>query len=47
MLPEHERREPTWRGLVLIFEVARGVDQYTMSLQYLETLKDVGASPAG
>jgi regulator of protease activity HflC (stomatin/prohibitin superfamily) len=29
-----------------IFEVARGVDANTMSLQYLETLKQIGSSPS-
>jgi regulator of protease activity HflC (stomatin/prohibitin superfamily) len=29
-----------------IFEVARGVDDKTMSLQYLETLKSLGAGPS-
>jgi regulator of protease activity HflC (stomatin/prohibitin superfamily) len=29
-----------------IFEVARGVDENTMSLQYLETLKSIGSSPS-
>ncbi len=33
-------------ALSKIFEVARGVDANTMSLQYLETLKQVGASPS-
>jgi regulator of protease activity HflC (stomatin/prohibitin superfamily) len=31
-------------ALEKIYEVAKGVDQNTMSLQYLETLKDMGAS---
>jgi regulator of protease activity HflC (stomatin/prohibitin superfamily) len=29
-----------------IFEVAKGVDPNTMSLQYLEALKQIGASPS-
>jgi regulator of protease activity HflC (stomatin/prohibitin superfamily) len=29
-----------------IFEVARGVDANTMSLQYLEALKQIGSSPS-
>jgi regulator of protease activity HflC (stomatin/prohibitin superfamily) len=29
-----------------IFEVAQGVDANTMSLQYLEALKQIGASPS-
>jgi regulator of protease activity HflC (stomatin/prohibitin superfamily) len=29
-----------------IFEVARGVDEKTLSLQYLETLKSLGSSPS-
>ena len=40
------RAEGFSTALNKIFEVARGVDQNTMSLQYLETLKDVGASPS-
>ncbi len=33
-------------ALSKIFEVARGVDANTMSLQYLETLKQIGSSPS-
>jgi regulator of protease activity HflC (stomatin/prohibitin superfamily) len=33
-------------ALTKIFESARGVDAKTMSLQYLETLKQIGASPS-
>jgi regulator of protease activity HflC (stomatin/prohibitin superfamily) len=33
-------------ALSKIFEIARGVDANTMSLQYLETLKQIGASPS-
>jgi regulator of protease activity HflC (stomatin/prohibitin superfamily) len=33
-------------ALTKIFEAARGVDANTMSLQYLETLKQLGASPS-
>jgi regulator of protease activity HflC (stomatin/prohibitin superfamily) len=33
-------------ALSKIFEVARGVDEKTLSLQYLETLKALGSSPA-
>jgi regulator of protease activity HflC (stomatin/prohibitin superfamily) len=29
-----------------VFQIARGVDSKTMSLQYLETLRSVGGSPA-
>ena len=29
-----------------IFDVARGIDAKTMSLQYFETLKTLGAGPA-
>ena len=29
-----------------IYKVAQGVDAKTMSLQYFETLKDIGASPS-
>ncbi|MFQ5879685.1 MAG: SPFH domain-containing protein [Dehalococcoidia bacterium] len=33
-------------GLQRIFETARGVDNKTMTLQYLDMLKDIGASPS-
>ena len=33
-------------GLEKIAEVGRGLDPNTMRLQYLETLKDVGAAPS-
>jgi regulator of protease activity HflC (stomatin/prohibitin superfamily) len=33
-------------ALSKIFEVARGIDANTMSLQYLEALKQIGASPS-
>jgi regulator of protease activity HflC (stomatin/prohibitin superfamily) len=33
-------------ALSKIFEIARGVDANTMSLQYLEALKQIGASPS-
>jgi regulator of protease activity HflC (stomatin/prohibitin superfamily) len=33
-------------ALEKIFEIARGVDANTMSLQYLEALKQIGASPS-
>jgi regulator of protease activity HflC (stomatin/prohibitin superfamily) len=33
-------------SLSKIFEIAKGVDAKTMSLQYLETLKALGAGPA-
>ncbi|HZD17078.1 MAG TPA: SPFH domain-containing protein [Actinomycetota bacterium] len=33
-------------ALTKIFEAARGVDAKTMSLQYLEALKEIGASPS-
>lgn len=33
-------------GLEKIFEVAKRIDAKTMSLQYLEALKDIGASPS-
>ena len=33
-------------ALARIFEVARGLDSNTMSLQYLETLKQIGSSPS-
>src|SRR5207247_3720594 len=33
-------------ALSKIFEVAQGVDANTMSLQYLETLKQIGSSPS-
>ena len=40
------RAEGFSSALDKIHEVARGVDQNTMSLRYLETLKDVGDSPS-
>ena len=43
---ENPRAEGFSNALNKINEVARGVDQNTMSLQYLETLKDVGESPS-
>jgi regulator of protease activity HflC (stomatin/prohibitin superfamily) len=33
-------------ALSKIFEIARGIDANTMSLQYLEALKQIGASPS-
>ncbi|HEY7281578.1 MAG TPA: hypothetical protein VID47_08295, partial [Actinomycetota bacterium] len=33
-------------ALSKIFDVARGVDANTMSLQYLEALKQIGSSPS-
>src|SRR2546422_909805 len=35
-----------WGVKITTFEVAKGVDAKTMSLQYLEALKSLGASPA-
>jgi len=40
------RAEGFAKALDRIFEVAQTVDQKTMTLQYFETLKDMGASPA-
>jgi regulator of protease activity HflC (stomatin/prohibitin superfamily) len=40
------RAEGFSQALTRIFEAASGVDQKTMSLQYLEALKALGASPA-
>ncbi len=40
------RAEGLAAGLEKIFAVAHGLDQNTMQLQYLETLKQVGVSPA-
>jgi regulator of protease activity HflC (stomatin/prohibitin superfamily) len=40
------RAEGFARALERIFEVAQTVDQKTMTLQYFETLKEMGASPA-
>ncbi len=33
-------------ALKLIFSAAKGIDQKTMTLQYFETLKEIGTSPA-
>ena len=40
------RAEGFSQALKQIFEAARGVDQKTMALQYLEALKGLGASPS-
>jgi len=40
------RAEGFSTALERIFQAARGVDQKTMALQYLEALKALGASPA-
>ena len=40
------RAEGFNQALKQIFEAARGVDEKTMALQYLETLKTLGASPS-
>ncbi|HXG39387.1 MAG TPA: SPFH domain-containing protein, partial [Candidatus Limnocylindrales bacterium] len=40
------RAEGFSQALERIFQAARGVDQKTMALQYLEALKALGASPA-
>jgi regulator of protease activity HflC (stomatin/prohibitin superfamily) len=40
------RAEGFKEALTRIFEAARGVDEKTMTLQYLETLKALGASPS-
>lgn len=40
------RAEGYAAALDRIFDVARGIDPNTMTLQYFETLKDVGASPS-
>lgn len=40
------RAEGLAAGLEKILSVARGLDQNTMQLQYLETLKQVGVSPS-
>ena len=40
------RAEGFSQALNAIFEAARGVDQKTMALQYLEALKALGASPS-
>jgi regulator of protease activity HflC (stomatin/prohibitin superfamily) len=40
------RAEGFSNALERIFEVAQTVDSKTMTLQYFETLKDMGASPA-
>ena len=40
------RAEGYAQGLERVFAVARGVDSKTMSLQYLEALKAVGAAPS-
>ena len=40
------RAEGFGQALTRIFEAARGVDQKTMSLQYLEALKALGSGPA-
>jgi hypothetical protein len=34
------------QALEAIFNSAKGVDQKTMTLQYFETLKQIGASPS-
>lgn len=40
------RAEGYAQALRQIFEAAKGIDQKTMTLQYFETLKDIGANPA-
>jgi regulator of protease activity HflC (stomatin/prohibitin superfamily) len=40
------RAEGFAKALNQIFEVAQTIDQNTMTLQYFETLKDMGANPA-
>lgn len=40
------RAEGYKEALTRIFEAAKGIDQKTMTLQYFETLKDMGKSPA-
>src|SRR5918996_887047 len=40
------RAEGFKEALIRIFEAARGVDEKTMTLQYLDTLKALGASPS-
>lgn len=40
------RAEGFATALNRVFEVARGVDQKTMSLQYFETLRSIGESPS-
>ena len=40
------RAEGFKEALTRIFEAARGVDEKTMTLQYLDTLKALGASPS-
>ena len=40
------RAEGFGEALLRIFEAARGVDEKTMTLQYLDTLKVIGASPS-
>jgi regulator of protease activity HflC (stomatin/prohibitin superfamily) len=40
------RAEGFGQALTRIFEAAQGVDQKTMSLQYLEALKALGTGPA-
>jgi regulator of protease activity HflC (stomatin/prohibitin superfamily) len=40
------RAEGFGQALTRIFEAAKGVDEKTMTLQYLDTLKALGASPS-
>jgi hypothetical protein len=40
------RAEGFSSALDKIFEIAQTIDQKTMTLQYFETLKDMGASPS-
>jgi len=40
------RAEGYSEALKLIFSAAKGIDQKTMTLQYFETLKEIGTSPA-
>jgi regulator of protease activity HflC (stomatin/prohibitin superfamily) len=45
-LAQELRAEGFAAALDRIFEVAQTVDQKTMTLQYFETLKEIGASPS-
>jgi regulator of protease activity HflC (stomatin/prohibitin superfamily) len=45
-LAQELRAEGFAAALDKIFEVAQTVDQKTMTLQYFETLKEMGASPS-
>ena len=40
------RAEGYSEALKLIFSAAKGIDQKTMTLQYFETIKEIGTSPA-